>query len=189
MRIRTIPLLAGLALVASHGAAQHCWPSMITVVVRDAGGAVIDPAPLMDSLRFSPAPGKTADFMTRRALVDPHDTNRFDQPGGTPVIAWYGQGDCRVDMREVVLRARGKVMRLWMDLHVDTRAHPGRSSYLLEAPPLADGTWRLDVCRLPSAKTDGYALIPGRWVRVSDSGEPGSPPQGPQGCGGAGAAR
>jgi hypothetical protein len=183
MRIRTCALLAaGLVLAATPAAAQHCWPSMIALVVRDANGAVIDPSPLMDSVRYSPARGETADFMVRRVLIDPGDTNRFDQPGGTPVIGWYGQGECRVDVREVVVRARGRVMRLWMDLHVDTHAHPGPSSFLLKAPPLADGTWRLDVCALPEGSSHAYAPIPARWVRVSDSGDPGTPWQPPQGC-------
>ena len=179
---RIILVAAAVILAAAPAAAQHCWPSMIALVVRDASGAVIDPAPLMDSLRFSPGRGETADFVTRRALIRPEDTNRFDQPGGTPVIAWYGQGACRVDMREVVLRRGGVVMRLWMDLHVDTQAHPGLSTFLLKSPPFAAGTWRLDVCRLPEGETHAYAPIPTRWVRVSDSGDPGTPWQGPQGC-------
>jgi len=186
MRIRTLALLAaGLTLATAPAAAQHCWPSSIALVVRDASGAVIDPAPLLDSVRYSPARGETADFMVRRALIRPGDTNRFDQPGGTPVIAWYGQGACRVDMREVVVHARGQVMRLWMDLHIDTERSPGSSTFLLEAPPLADGTWRLDVCTLPAGESHVYAVIPARWVRVSPSGDPGTPWQGPQGCGGA----
>src|SRR5215213_9909028 len=115
MRISIPALLAaGLTLAATQAAAQHCWPSIIALVVSDANGAVIDPRPLMDSVRYSPVRGETADFQVRRALIDPGETNNFDRPGGTPVIAWYGQGDCRVDMREVVVRARGKVMRLWM---------------------------------------------------------------------------
>ena len=186
MRIRLLALLAaGLVLTAAPAAAQHCWPSMIALVVRDAQGAVIDPFPLMDSVRYSPARRETADFMVRRALIHPDDTNRFDQPGGTPVIAWYGQGDCRVDMREVVVRAQGRVMRLWMDLHIDTERRPGSSSFLLEAPPLADGTWRLDVCALPDGESHRYTPIPTRWVRVSPSGEPGTPWQPPRGCEGA----
>jgi len=187
MRIRIPSLLAaGLALTATPAAAQHCWPSMIALVVSDASGAVVDPAPLMrDSVRYSPGRGETADFVVRRALIRPLDTNRFDQPGGMPVIAWYGQGACRVDMREVVVRARGKVMRLWMDLHIDTQARPGSSSFLLKAPPLADGTWRLDVCALPEGESHVYTPIPTRWVRVSDSGDPGTPWQPPRGCGAA----
>lgn len=185
MRFRiTLLAVAGLALSAARAAAQHCWPSIIALELRDASGAVIDPAPLMpDSVRWSPPRGESADFMTRRVLIHPGDTNAFNQPGGTPMIAWYGQGDCRVDMREVVVRAGGHVMRLWMDLHIDTERHPGRSSYLLKAPPLADGTWRLDVCELPRGAEFGYASIPLRWVRVSASGDAEMAWQGPQGCG------
>ena len=184
MRIRTLAALAaGLMLAATPAAAQHCWPSMIALVLRDANGAVIDPS--RDSIRYSPARGETADFMVRRVLIRPGDTNSFDRPGGMPVMGWYGQGACRVDMREVVVRGNGKVMRLWMDLHIDTQAHPGSSTFLLEAPPLADGTWRLDVCRLPDGESHVYAPIPTRWVRVSRSGTSDIAWQGPQGCEGA----
>jgi hypothetical protein len=187
MRIRTLAALAalaaGLMLAATPAAAQHCWPSMIALVLRDANGAVIDPR--MDSIRYSPPRRETADFVVRRALIHRDNTNAFDQPGGMPVVAWHGQGDCRVDMREVVVRGNGKVMRLWMDLHIDTQARPGRSTYLLEAPPLADGTWRLDVCGLSQESDSGYAPIPTRWVRVSASGTVEMPWQGPQGCEGA----
>src|SRR5262249_40961483 len=126
-----------------------CWPSGIALVVRDAQGAVIDPRPLMDSLQYSPRRNQDADFMVRAALIDPRETNNFNRPGGTPVIIWHGQGDCRVDMREVVLRQGETVMRLWMDLHVDSDAKPGPSDFLLETPRFSSGTWRLDVCTLP----------------------------------------
>jgi hypothetical protein len=186
MRIPTITLLAaGLALAATPAAAQHCWPTSIALVVRDEHGQVIDPRPLMDSMRYSPRRLETADFVVRVVLIHPNDTNSFDRPGGTPAITWYGQGDCRVDMREVVLRRGAEVMRLWMDLHLDSQARPGSSDFLLKSPPFAPGTWRLDVCRLPPGKTHSYALIPTRWVRVSASGDPGTPWQPPQGCGAA----
>ncbi|MFL5538876.1 MAG: hypothetical protein ACJ8J0_07785 [Longimicrobiaceae bacterium] len=186
MRLRFLALLvAGLTLAATPAAAQHCWPTMVALVVRDAQGAVIDPAPLMGGFQYSPRRGETADFEVRRALVHPMDTNRFDQPGGTPVIAWHGQGDYRVDMREAVLRRGDTVMRLWMDLHLDSERHPGAGSFLLESPPFAPGTWRLDVCALPEAESHRYTPVPARWVRVSPSGEPGTPWQPPRGCEGA----
>ncbi|HEV7589741.1 MAG TPA: hypothetical protein VGO40_16620 [Longimicrobium sp.] len=187
MRIHIAGLLAaGLALAASPAAAQHCWPTSIALVVRDAAGAVVDPRPLMDSVQYSPRRREPADFMVRVALIHPNDTNSFDRPGGIPAITWYRQGDCRVDVREVVLRRGPVVMRLWMDLHLDSQARPGSSDFLLKSPPFAPGTWRLDVCRLPQGKMHAYAPIPTRWVRVSASGDPGTPWQPPQGCGTAG---
>lgn len=183
---RIAVILAAAMLTATPAAAQHCWPSTIALVIRDANGAVIDPS--RDSVRYSPTQQEArADFVVRRVLIRPNDTNAFERSGGTPVMAWYGQGACRVDMREVVVRGNGKVMRLWMDLHIDTQAHPGSSTFLLEAPPLADGTWRLDVCRLPDGESHVYAPIPTRWVRVSRSGTDDRPWQGPRGCEGAAA--
>ncbi|HSU13164.1 hypothetical protein [Longimicrobium sp.] len=178
-------LIAAVAtLAASPLAAQHCWPTSIALVVRDPRGAVLDPRPLMDSLSYAPARGQGADFQVRAARIHPDDTNEFDQPGGIPVIVWYGQGDCRVDVREVVLRRGGAVMRLWMDLHLDSERRPGPSDYLLKAPQFAAGTWRLDVCMLPEPKTNTYGAIPARWTRVSASGDAALPWQAPQGCGG-----
>jgi hypothetical protein len=167
--MRTITLALALSLVAGRAAAQHCWPTSIALMVRDEHGAVIDPRPLMDSLRYSPARGETADFQVRVVRIHPTSTNDFDRPGGIPMITWYGQGDCRVDIREVVLRRGGAEMRLWMDLHLDSERHPGAGDFILKAPPFAAGTWRLDVCALPEPKVNTYASIPPRWVRVSES--------------------
>ncbi|HEX6748340.1 MAG TPA: hypothetical protein VF092_13675 [Longimicrobium sp.] len=184
---RTLLLAAiAAAFAAPSAAAQHCWPTGIALLVRDAQGAIIDPRPLVDGMQYSPQRGETegfSDFRVRAALIDPEETNNFDRAGGTPVIIWYGQGDCRVDMREVVLRRGPTVMRLWMDLHVDSDARPGPSDFLLETPPFASGTWRLDVCSLPEGVLHHYTPIPTRWVRVSALGDPGTPWQPPQGCG------
>ena len=181
---RTFFLAAvAVAFAASSAAAQHCWPTSIALEVRDAQGAIIDPRPLADSMQYSPPRNQDADFMVRRALIDPSETNNFDRPGGTPVLIWYGQGDCRVDMREVVLRRGPVVMRLWMDLHVDSDRNPGPSNFLLNTPRFASGTWRLDVCALPEGESHRYAIVTPRWVRVSASGDPGTPWQPPQGCG------
>jgi len=184
MRIRIATLLAaGLALAATPTAAQHCGPTAIALILKDARGAVIDPRPLMDSVQYSPGRDEDADFMVRVVLIHPNEMGRWDQPGGTPAITWYGRGDCRVDMREVLLR-RGRVaMRLWMDLHLNSLQSRWPSSYVLESPPFASGTWRLDVCTVPTGDSDRYPPIPARWVRVSDSGDPGTPWQPPQGCG------
>jgi hypothetical protein len=184
--MRIARLFAALPLLAaSPAAAQHCWPTSIALLVRDERGAALDPRPLMDSLRYSPARGETADFVVRVVRIHPASTNDFDRPGGIPMITWYGQGDCRVDVREVVLRRGGRVMRLWMDLHLDAGRHPGAGDFILETPPFAAGTWRLDVCSLPTPATGRYASIPPRWVRVSASGDPGTPWQPPRGCGAA----
>lgn len=182
MRLTLLALAA--TLVASNAAAQHCWPSTIALLLRDAHGAVIDPERL-DSIAYAPEPGQEADFSVGPKRIDVDHANSFD--GTTPVLAWQGRGDCRVDVREVVLRRGREVLRLWMDLHVNTLAHPGDSSFLLEAPPLAAGTWRLDLCALPEGGAGAFTRVPQAWVRVSTSGDPGTPWQAPQGCGAAAA--
>jgi hypothetical protein len=173
-------------LLPAAASAQHCWPTSFALVVRGPNGAVIDPRPLLDSLRSSPASTREVDFRTEVINLDPGDTNADRGASGMPAIVWYGQGACRVDVREVVLRRGGVVMRLWMDVHLDSQRRPGPSDYLLKTPPLEDGTWRLDVCVLPTPRVNTRAAIPSRWVRVSASGEPGTPWQAPQGCGAAG---
>jgi hypothetical protein len=177
------PILLALAalVAATPAAAQHCWPTIIALVVRDADGASIDPARL-DSIAYAPnGRDATADFAVRPIHVDTASDQSFER-GPTPVLAWYGQGDCRVDIREVVLRRGGEVMRLWVDLHLDTGKHPGPSYFSLNTPPFAAGTWRLDVCGVPRGVPGRYAQIPPRWTRVSVSGAPGIPRQAPQGC-------
>jgi len=182
--MRLILLALAATLVASNAAAQHCWPSTIALLVRDARGAVLD-LERLDSVALSPEPGDEADFSAGTRRIDVTGRNAFE--GSTPALVWQGRGDCRVDVREVVLRRGQEVMRLWMDLHIATKDRPGPSSYLLMAPTFAVGTWRLDVCGLGFGELDRRAEIPPTWVRVSASGEPGTPWQAPQGCGAAAA--
>ncbi|HYH82361.1 MAG TPA: hypothetical protein VEX86_21395 [Longimicrobium sp.] len=178
--MRFILLALAATLVGSNAAGQHCWPSSIALVVSDARGAVLD-LERLDSIAYSPEPGDDADFAVGTRRIDVTGRSWFE--GSTPALLWQGRGDCRVDVREVVLRRGEEVMRLWMDLHIATQRRPGPSAYLLRPPPFAAGTWRLDVCELPFGKTGGRAEIPPRWVRVSASGDPGTPWQAPQGCG------
>ncbi|HEU4556509.1 MAG TPA: hypothetical protein VFS20_01625 [Longimicrobium sp.] len=181
--MRSILLALALALIATPAAAQHCWPSTIALLVRDARGGTIDPERL-DSIAYTPtADPDTADFRVRREHINIADSHDFD--GTTPVLAWRGHGDCRVDVREVVLRRGGEVMRLWMDLHVHTLRKHGPSQFLLATPPFGAGTWRLDVCAMPEGDQPAFTVLPERWTRVSASGDPGTPPQMPQNCGSA----
>jgi hypothetical protein len=178
--MRLTLLAVALTLIAGPAAAQHCWPTTIALLVRDARGAVVDPQRL-DSVAYAPTPDPdTADFRVRPERINVADSHSFN--GKTPVLAWRGHGHCRVLVREVVLRRGGQVMRLWMDLHVRTLGNPGPSQFLLETPPFGTGTWRLDVCTMPEGDQPAFTPIPGRWTRVSASGSPGTPPQAPQGC-------
>lgn len=178
--MRPILLAAAIVLTATPAAAQHCWPSTIALLVRDAHGGVIDPQRL-DSVAYAPMPDPdTADFRVGPERINVADSH--DSEGTTPVLAWRGHGDCRVDVREVVLRRGREVMRLWMDLHVRTLGHPGPSQFLLTTPPFGTGTWRLDVCALPKGSHPAFTVVPERWTRVSASGDPGTPPQMPRNC-------
>lgn len=170
--------LAGL-LVSSPASAQHCWPATIALVLRDSAYNAIDPAHV-DSLEVSPKPGAMADFRVITGRIDPSDSNRRD--GTVPAFLWAGRGDCRVDIREVVIRRQGVVMRLWMDLHIDTLRRPGPSQFMLDTPPLGNATWRLDVCALPDAQVNTYTAVPQGWSRVSTKGDE-APWQAPQACG------
>ncbi|HET7232228.1 MAG TPA: hypothetical protein VFJ16_19635 [Longimicrobium sp.] len=178
--MRSILLALATMLLAAPAAAQHCWPSIVVLIVRDANGSIIDPARL-DSIEYAPKRLVTADFRVRPIHVDTASDQSFER-GPTPVLAWYGQGDCRVDIREVVLRRGTEAMRLWMDLHVDTEENPGPSYFSLNTPPFATGTWRLDVCGVPPGQSGKYASIPPRWAHVSAPGGSDAPWQGPAGC-------
>lgn len=181
--MRSILLALLLAMTAAPAAAQHCWPSTVALLVQDGRGGVSDPVRL-DSIAYAPLPDPdTADFVVKPDTINVADVRDFG--GTTPVLAWWGKGDCRIDVREVVLRRGREMMRLWMDLHVKTQQNPGPSQFLLETPPFGTGTWRLDVCALPEGGEPAFTVVPGRWTRVSASGDPGTPPQMPQNCGSA----
>ncbi len=159
-----LPILA--VLTASAARAQHCWPSSVGLVVRDGAGAVLDPAAL-DSVAYSPQPSEPADFR-----VEPWRVTAVGLPGAgakdsVTVLLWYGRGRCRIEMDEVVLREGDREMRLRLHVRVDTELRPGPSSYLLDLPPFAAGTFELDWDDRGGGRSAEPLVIPaGRWRRV-----------------------
>lgn len=160
-----LPILATV-LAASAARAQHCWPSSVGLVVRDSLGAVMDPGAL-DSVAYSPQPRRGLDFR-----VDPWRVTAAGLPKGQPkdsvtVLLWHGRGRCRIEMDEVVLRQDGREMRLRLRMRVDTNLRPGPSSYLLDLPPFAAGTFELEwEDREGGTWEEPLVIPPGRWRRV-----------------------
>ena len=72
---------------------------------------------------------------------------------------------------EVTLARGGRVMRLRLNLRLDTEADPAPTEYVLDAPPFAEGTWEL-VQPLPPGRLNGPARVPApsRWRRVAENG-------------------
>lgn len=175
MRIRSLRIslllllvLAASAALAGPARAQHCWPASLALLVRNESGAVIHPDDL-DSLAYSPVDPDSADMAFSIQRLNAYWKNAASP--GTPALRWAGQGDCRVYLDEVTLVRGGRVMRLRMDLRLDTEARPGPTEFLIEAPPFAPGTWKLEH-PLPRGEIGGPARVGAeRWRRMEDGGE------------------
>ena len=109
-----LPVLLACATLVTQAAAQHCWPSSVALLVRDERGALIHPDEL-DGYTYTPEKPDSSD--------QGHDLeHRTDgrwgprAPAGTYALRWWGQGDCRVHLDEVVLRRGGREMRLRLSL-------------------------------------------------------------------------
>lgn len=168
-RISLLPLLLALAACAAlarPASAQHCWPSGLALLVRDAKGLIIHPSDF-DTVTYTPVDPDSADtgFAVRR--LDAHWKGIV--PEGTHALYWWGQGDCRVYVDEVVVRRGGEVMRLRLNVRLDTDADPGPTEYVLEAPPFAPGTWTL-AQPLPPGRLNRPLRVPAPQWRVVENG-------------------
>jgi hypothetical protein len=166
--ILLLVLLASLTL-ARPAAAQHCWPSSVALLVRDEAGALIHPREL-NGYTYTPERPDSSDqgFRVRRLTGD-----RWGPlaPEGTHALYWWGRGDCRVQLDEVVLRRGDGVMRLRLNLRLNTGADPGPTEYVIDSPPFQAGTWELAL-PLPPGRTGAAAVVTAdRWRRLPDGGQ------------------
>lgn len=137
--ILPLAVLAGVVASAGEARGQSCWPAMVGLVVRDSAGAVIEPAAL-DSVEYAPLPGPTPDFSVEPRILHPAGSGE----GGVAALAWTALGRCRVTIDQVVIRHAGHEMRLRMKVRVDTQKRSGRSSWVIDLPPLQSATFELE---------------------------------------------
>ncbi|HET6762086.1 MAG TPA: hypothetical protein VFH27_00405 [Longimicrobiaceae bacterium] len=176
-----LPVAAGLAasllLVSTLPLrAQHCWPSAVVLVLRDARGRVVDPGRGYQ-ISVAPQPSPKVDFRYAIRTLGSGWGERPPLAGDTvPAMTWAGAGACAIDITEVTIRrSDGRTMRLLPNVHVNTQRHPGQSTWVIDTPPFRAGTFRLALCTLPAANpSHRWAVVPATsWVR--DSGLPPGP--------------
>lgn len=160
-------LLAAAAAVPLPAAAQHCWPSSLALLVHDEEGRILHPDSVGE-YAYSAERADSADTGFRVRRLDAHWKDVV--PGGTPALYWWGQGDCRVDVDEVTLTRGGRVMRLRMNVRLNTGARPGPTEYVVDAPPFAEGTWELAHPLPPGNLDRPVRLRADRWRRVAEVG-------------------
>jgi hypothetical protein len=169
-RSRPIPILLSILLacvaLAAPAAAQHCWPASVSLLVRDEAGALINPNAL-DGYTFTPERPDSSD--QQHGLGRRTDDRWMPlAPRGTYSLHWWGRGDCRVHLDEVVLRRGGGEMRLRLNLRLDTDRDPGPTEYVIDTPPFQPGTWELAL-PLPQGRQRGAAQVTAdRWRRLPD---------------------
>jgi len=178
MRLLAASALAAVLLSAPTARlhAQHCWPSAVVIVLRDARGRVVDPREGYE-VSVSPPPSPKADHRFAIRTLGPAWGARPPLAGDTvPAMTWAGAGACAIDITQVTIRRRdGRTMRLLPNVHVNTQRHPGQSTWVIDTPPFHAGTFRLGLCRLPLvSEPNTWAVVPATsWVR--DSGLPPGP--------------
>ncbi|WP_420129888.1 hypothetical protein [Longimicrobium sp.] len=138
----------------------------MALLVRDEQGALIHPREL-DGYTYTP---ERPDSSDQRHRVEHRTDGRWRPhvPPGAHALYWWGRGDCRVHIDEVVLTRGGQVMRLRLNLRLDTGADPGPTEYLVDTPAFQPGTWELRM-PLPGGKLQGPAWVTAaRWRRLPD---------------------
>ena len=164
-----IPIILSILLacaLVTPAAAQHCWPSSVGLLVRDERGVFIHPDSL-DGYTYTPEKPDSSD---QAHAVRNRTDDRWGPrvPRGTYALYWYGTGRCRVYLDEVVLRRGDAVMRLQLNLRLDTEAHPGPTEFLIDTPAFQPGTFELGL-PLPPGELGGPAWVTaGRWRRLPD---------------------
>ena len=176
MRRRSLPfpnsvliptLLACLAL-ARPAAAQHCWPSSVSLLVRDEQGAPIHPRELSGYTWTPQKPDSSDQGDDRAHRTDGRRGPRV--PAGTYALHWWGRGDCRVHLDEVVLTRGDRVMRLRLNLRLDTNADPGPTEYVIDTPSFQPGTFELGLPLPPGVLHGAARVTAGAWRRLPDDG-------------------
>jgi hypothetical protein len=181
MRVLSTALPAAcLAALASSSAlpAQHCWPTLVVIVLRDSAGQVAD-AGRADEVTVSPQATPAADFSHGIRTVD----DAWGAPplgvDTVPSLVWTGRGACAIDVEQVTVRRGGQTMRLLADVHVNSLRRPGPSAWVVDTPPFRAGTYRLALCALPPGEVGAPTLVPAAaWVPADASPArscPGSP--------------
>ncbi len=169
--VLSLAVVAGV--VASSGAAraQHCWPAMVGLVVRDSAGAVMEPGKL-DSIAYAPLRSDSADFSVGNWQVAPGESGGLSTGGrGLSTLMWSGRGRCRVDIDEVVLRYGGREMRLRTAVRVNTLQHRGPGVYLIDLPPFQAGAFEMAWDAPPGGNDAEPAVIPASaWRRIESGG-------------------
>jgi hypothetical protein len=161
-----LPILLACAALSRPAAAQHCWPSSVALLVRDERGALIHPNEL-DGYTYTPEKPDSSD---QRHDLEHRTDSRWGPrvPRGTYALHWWGRGDCRVHLDEVVLRRGGSTMRLRLNLRLDTDADPGPTEYVIDTPAFQPGAFELGL-PLPAGRIGGAAWVTAdRWRRLPD---------------------
>ena len=168
-----IALFVGLVPGAQFGStrAQSCNPAVVSYIVRDESGNVLDEAGLKSISEQLPKSIDSARlFAGEVSLAD--DGKTFYWPESTdwekgrkvPGLQFINNETCVMRLTEVTLTYRNKKMRLIFDIDI-ARTQPDRRP-VIDSLPFQEGTFRLDLDGWPR---DEDKMIPsGRWKKVRD---------------------
>jgi hypothetical protein len=149
-----------LFLAAAPAAAQSCSRVAVLVEVRDSAGHHLDPAAL-DSI-ITTAPGSAPE----RELFDGRSPPPV--PGDPRRYLWRSTSGCHLQVHRISFYQGDRRLHLDFDMDVNTSRRRGPHVFLIQAPPLRSGTFRL---RWDPAEPGGRVEEPKRlgserWVPV-----------------------
>lgn len=159
MRLAWMIASLGLLAPASAAAAQSCWPVRVLVELRNASGQRVDPVVLDSVVVTSGTVRERVDFQR-----SPPRAARADTAG---YLHFIGHG-CVLRVDRVTLYHGRRVMHLDFGMEVNSNRRRGPSAFVVQAPPLHSGTFRLrwDPMEPGGAYEDPKRLPAERWERV-----------------------
>jgi hypothetical protein len=162
-------LMAGLCPSTKEAFGQSCRPAVVSYIVRDEKGSVLNETDLgLMSREMTSGWGtrKIAFSEDGKSLISEYSEDAKRAVNQVPVLTVSNATKCELWLKEVTLRYGARTMRLVFNLHVYRRA------IAIDSLPFADGTFQLELETEWPNKTEAYqgqSHIPAaRWKKVSD---------------------
>ena len=166
--VRSMVLAIVLVLLPGIAAAQFCNPAVVSYLVRDEKGKLLNSSELKVLTEKLPktigdAKVDTGEVSFKDDLQHYYWSDSTDWPNGKkiPALVFVNASTCTMKLEEATLVYRGKKMRLIFNITIERRQDDRR--LVIDAPSFRAGTYRLD---LKDWSRDPETLIPARrWKR------------------------
>lgn len=162
LHLRLVACLAVLLATIAGVRAQSCNPAVVSYLVRDERGAVLNETDLKSiSAGLAKTIGDASVYTSEVSFADDTMQTYFwpesvDWPKGKkmPVLEFANAATCTMHLSEVTLTWHGQLMHLIFNLDVDRTQRARR--IVIDSLPFQEGTFALDL--------DGWSRDPDRLI-------------------------